>query len=108
MRRTKKSEPEKDENYEIGDLYVNPAKHIVRVGGENVTLTIKEFNLLCLMLKKQGFVFSRDQLLYEIWGYEYFGDLRTVDVRIANLRKKLNLAEEIRTIPRTGYRLEEL
>lgn len=70
LRRTKKTETEKDEYYEIGDLYVNPSKHIVRADGENVTLTIKEFNLLCLMLKKPGVVFSRDQLLYEIWGYE--------------------------------------
>ena len=59
-------------------------------------------------MKNKNRTVSRQQILSEIWGYEYFGDLRTVDVRIANLRKKLNLAEEIRTIPRTGYRLEEL
>ena len=61
-----------------------------------------------VLMKNKNRTVSRQQILSEIWGYEYFGDLRTVDVRIANLRKKLNLAEEIRTIPRTGYRLEEL
>ena len=105
-RRTKKAEPEKDEYYQIGDLYVNPAKHIVRVGGENVTLTIKEFNLLCLMLKKQGFVFSRDQLLYEIWGYEYDGESRTVDVHIRTLRQKLGKCGSIiETVRGAGYRI---
>lgn len=64
--------------------------------------------MLMVLMKNKNRTVSRQQILSEIWGYEYFGDLRTVDVRIANLRKKLNLAEEIRTIPRTGYRLEEL
>ena len=50
---------------------------------------------------------SRERILNEIWGQDYFGDIRTVDVRIANLRKKLNLSEEIRTISKAGYRLEE-
>ena len=67
-----------------------------------------EFDVLMVLMKHKNRTVSRQQILSEIWGYEYFGDLRTVDVRIANLRKKLNLAEEIRTIPRTGYRLEEL
>ena len=67
-----------------------------------------EFDVLMVLMKNKNRTVSRQQILSEIWGYEYFGDLRTVDVRIANLRKKLNLAEEIRTIPRTGYRLEEL
>ena len=67
-----------------------------------------EFDVLMVLMKIKNRTVSRQQILSEIWGYEYFGDLRTVDVRIANLRIKLNLAEEIRTIPRTGYRLEEL
>ena len=64
--------------------------------------------MLMVLMKNKNRTVSRQQILSEIWGYEYFGDLRTVDVRIANLRKKLNLAEAIRTIPCTGYRLEEL
>lgn len=106
LRRVKKTEDNTDEFYELGDLYVNPAKHIVKVCGENVTLTIKEFNLLCLMIKKQGFVFSRDQLLYEIWGYEYDGESRTVDVHIRTLRQKLGKCGSlIETVRGAGYRI---
>lgn len=106
LRRTKKTETEKDEYYEIGGLYVNPSKHIVLADGENVTLTIKEFNLLCLMLKKPGVVFSRDQLLYEIWGYEYDGESRTVDVHIRTLRQKLGKCGNIiETVRGAGYRI---
>ena len=105
LRRAKKTEDSSGESYELGDLYVNPAKHIVKVAGENVTLTIKEFNLLCLMIKKQGFVFSRDQLLYEIWGYEYDGESRTVDVHIRTLRQKLGKCGSlIETVRGAGYR----
>ena len=106
LRRAKKTEDSSGECYELGDLYVNPAKHIVKVAGENVTLTIKEFNLLCLMIKKQGFVFSRDQLLYEIWGYEYDGESRTVDVHIRTLRQKLGKCGSlIETVRGAGYRI---
>ncbi len=106
LRRAKKTEDSSEESYELGDLYVNPAKHIVKVAGENVTLTIKEFNLLCLMIKKQGFVFSRDQLLYEIWGYEYDGESRTVDVHIRTLRQKLGKCGSlIETVRGAGYRI---
>ena len=106
LRRAKKTDDSSGEYYELGDLYVNPAKHIVKVDGENVTLTIKEFNLLCLMIKKQGFVFSRDQLLYEIWGYEYDGESRTVDVHIRTLRQKLGKCGSlIETVRGAGYRI---
>ena len=78
----------------------------MRADGENVTLTIKEFNLLCLMLKKPGVVFSRDQLLYEIWGYEYDGESRTVDVHIRTLRQKLGKCGNIiETVRGAGYRI---
>ena len=60
-----------------------------------------------LLMRNPGKVYSREQLLDLVWGYDYQGDIRTVDVRIANLRKKLNLSEEIRTISKAGYRLEE-
>ena len=58
-------------------------------------------------MKHKNRTVSRDEILDEIWGVDYFGDVRTVDVRVANLRKKLGLAEEIRTISKKGYRLEE-
>ena len=58
-------------------------------------------------MKNKNRTVSRERILNEIWGQDYFGDIRTVDVRIANLRKKLDLAEQIRTISKAGYRLEE-
>ena len=106
LRRTKRVEDTAEEEYELDGLYVHPARHIVKSDGENVTLTIKEFNLLCLMMKKQGFVFSRDQLLYEIWGYEYDGESRTVDVHIRTLRQKLGRCGSlIETVRGAGYRM---
>ena len=63
--------------------------------------------LLRMLMKNKNRTVSRDRILNEIWGEDYFGDIRTVDVRIANLRKKLGLADEIRTVSKAGYRLEE-
>lgn len=94
--------------YRFKDLELDGENRVLRRGGETIVLPPMEFDVLMVLIKNKNRTVSRQQILSEIWGYEYFGDLRTVDVRIANLRKKLNLAEEIRTIPRTGYRLEEL
>ena len=76
-------------------------------GEELVMLTAKEFDVVEFLMRNAGRVYSREALLDTIWAYEYRSDIRTVDVRIANLRKKLNLSEEIRTISKAGYRLEE-
>lgn len=94
--------------YRFKDLELDGENRVLRRGGETIVLPPMEFDVLMVLMKNKNRTVSRQQILSEIWGYEYFGDLRTVDVRIANLRKKLNLAEAIRTIPRTGYRLEEL
>ena len=94
--------------YRFKDLELDGENRALRRGGETIVQPPMEFDVLMVLMKNKNRTVSRQQILSEIWGYEYFGDLRTVDVRIANLRKKLNLAEEIRTIPRTGYRLEEL
>ena len=102
LRRTKNEETE----YNFGGLYVNPTKHIVTVGGENVSLTLKEFEILCLMLKNRGTVLSRDRLLIEIWGYDYDGENRTVDVHIRTLRTKLGEAGSlVETVRGIGYRI---
>ena len=66
-----------------------------------------EFDVLAVLMKNKNRTVSRKHILNEIWGQDYFGDIRTVDVRIANLRKKLELSEEIRTISKAGYRLEK-
>ena len=102
LRRTKNEETE----YNFGRLYVNPTKHIVTVGGENVSLTLKEFEILCLMLKNRGTVLSRDRLLIEIWGYDYDGENRTVDVHIKTLRTKLkDCGALIETVRGLGYKI---
>lgn len=97
----RRTEPVTDEKeYRIGQLYLCPAKHIIRAGDENVTLTLKEFELLCLLVQNKGKVFTRDAILRDIWGYEFDGENRTVDVHIRTLRSKLkecgSLIETIR------------
>ena len=90
LRRAEKED--KAEEYRIGDLYVNPSKHVVKVKDEPVALTLKEFEVLCVLIRHQGNVFTRAQLLDEIWGYEFDGESRTVDVHIRTLRQKLGPA----------------
>ena len=104
MRRTA-DETKKDE-YIVGGLYVCPSKHIVRANGNDVVLTYKEFELLCLLISNRGTVFNRDQILQRIWGFEFDGENRTVDVHIRTLRTKLGecgrLVETVRGI---GYKI---
>ena len=87
LRRTEGQE--KPQEYILGELTVSPSRHVVRVDGKEVTLTLKEFELLCLLLSKQETVFSRSQLLDRIWGYEFDGESRTIDVHVRTLRQKL-------------------
>lgn len=98
----------KAEEYTVKNLYVCPSKHIVQVDGENVTLTLKEFEILCLLLKNQGICFTRDRLLNEIWGYAFDQATRTVDVHIRTLRQKLGSAGDlIETVRGIGYKIGE-
>lgn len=88
------------------DLVVNLLEHKVSVKGQNVLLTLKEFELLKKFLLHPGIVFSRDKLLNDIWGYEFTGETRTVDVHIRTLRQKLGSAGDlIETIRGVGYRM---
>ena len=103
LRRSAPSEEEQE--YVQGDSYVNPTRHIVRVGKEPVSLTLKEFELLCLLLEQQGVVFTRDRLLNHIWGYAFDGESRTVDVHVRHLRQKLGeCGKYIETVRGIGYR----
>ena len=77
------------EEYRMENLYVCPGRHEVTVDQEPVNLTLKEYEMLCLLLKNSGTVLSRTQLLNQIWGYEYIGDTRTVDVHIKRIREKI-------------------
>ena len=92
--------------YRRGSLYVCPSKHIVRVDDKNVTLTLKEFELLCFLFKNNGMVLTRDEILSHIWGYEFDGESRTVDVHIRTLRSKLGDAGKyIETVRGIGYKM---
>lgn len=96
---------EKDE-YCCGTLRVDLAKHLVSVSDSPVSLTQKEFELLCLLLKNRGNVLSRSQILDRVWGYAFDGESRTVDVHIRTLRQKLGAAGNyIETVRGYGYRI---
>ncbi len=102
----RRREPEEVREYRIGELYVCPARHIVLAGGEEVTLTHKEFELLCLLLSDSGTVFTRDRILSEIWGFRFDGESRTVDVHIRTLRTKLGACGDlIETVRGVGYKI---
>lgn len=98
----------KDEPLSAGGVELVPQKHMVLVNGQEVTLTLKEYELLALFLENPGIVFTRDNLLGSIWGYEYSGETRTVDVHIRSLRQKLGEgAALIETVRGVGYKLNE-
>ncbi|MDD3362462.1 MAG: response regulator transcription factor [Hespellia sp.] len=91
-----------------GSVEVDTKKHQVMVDGREVILTLKEFDLLELLLRNKNSVLSRDQLLTNIWGYDFGGETRTVDVHIRTLRQKLAAKEEIiETIRGVGYRISD-
>ncbi len=103
----RRTEPVKEnKEYHIGNLLLNPGKHIIRVDGRDIVLTLKEFQLLCYLVENQGMVMTRDRILSEIWGYDFGGESRTVDVHIRTLRAKLGSAGDlIETVRGIGYRI---
>lgn len=104
--RLRRAEDKGAEEYRLGNLYVCPSRHLVTVNKEQVNLTLKEYEMLCLLLKNSGMVLSRTQLLNQIWGYEFDGESRTVDVHIRTLRQKLGEAGDlIETVRGIGYKM---
>ena len=90
----------------VGDVTVDPARREVTAAGRPVELRRKEFDLLLALAEHQGIVLSREQLLDQVWGYDFYGDTRTVDVHIAHLRKRLSESSaEIETVMGVGYKL---
>ena len=90
----------------VGDVTIDPARHEVTVAGQPVELRRKEFELILALAEHLGLVLSREQLLKLVWGYDFYGETRTVDVHIAQLRKKLSGATvEIETVLGVGYKL---
>lgn len=110
LRRLGAQEPANTQTLSYANLYINLEKYAVQINGEEVPLTKKEIELLWTLAKNSTKVFSRDNLLDSIWGYDYFGDSRTVDSHIKRLRAKLDKYEhplwEIKTIWGVGYRFE--
>lgn len=99
----KKAEPEE---YTIGELYLCPSKHIVRVKEQDISLTLKEYELLCLLVTNSDTVFTRDIILQRIWGFSFDGENRTVDVHIRTLRTKLGeCGDIIETVRGIGYKV---
>jgi DNA-binding response OmpR family regulator len=101
----RRSEPQTDlDLLELGDVSLNRETHDVKIAGEPVELTAKEFDLLAYFLANPGAVLSRDVLLDRVWGVSYPGGTRTVDVHVAQLRRKLGRPELIRTLRGSGYK----
>ena len=104
LRRTMREK--EDTKYQVGNLLIDVEKHKVKVDGKTVALTLKEFELLEKLMKNRSIVLTRDRLLEEIWGYDFTGETRTVDVHVRTLRQKLGTAGElIETVRGVGYRI---
>lgn len=106
LRRASRQNDEKI--YNLDALYVDVKRHNVAVNGQEISLTYKEFELLCYLLENRGVVLTRDQILSKIWDYNYSGETRTVDVHIRTLRQKLGaMGALIETVRGVGYRIVE-
>ena len=101
LRRTHKQET----SFALGDILIEFDTHRVLKNGAEITLTPKEFELLETLVVNRNLALSRDKLLDLVWGYDFDGDIRTVDVHIQRLRSKLQLKNEITTVYKLGYRL---
>lgn len=106
LRRARKDAPAGELN--VGGIILRENEHTVLAGGKRVELTHKEFRMLSVMMKNPNIVFSRDRLMSEVWGLDYVGESRTVDVHVKTLRQKLGPAgKQIKTVIGAGYRLED-
>jgi DNA-binding response OmpR family regulator len=99
---------EKEKIYHYGKLTLDLSKHEVIFDNKPIELTSKEFDLLECLLRSKGRVLSRDYLMNEVWGYDYYGGMRTVDVHIRRLREKNpEMSSAIQTVKNLGYKLKE-
>lgn len=107
LRRSAHKEAVSGSNLSAGKIMMDTAQHRVTVNGEEITLTLKEFELLRYLMENPGIVLTRDKLLDRVWGYSFDGESRTVDVHIRTLRQKLgDCGDIIETIRGVGYRIE--
>ena len=110
LRKISKQPITEAEIYELGDIVINSESYTVEKNNARIPLTNKEYELLLYLVKKTGKICTRDNILSQIWGYEYLGGTRTVDVHIRSLRKKLfdeNGDYKITTMIGVGYKLEK-
>ena len=96
-----------DKILRVEDITIDLENHIVSKAGEEIALTPLEFEVFAMLMKYKNGTIPRDKLLNEIWGIDFFGGTRTVDVHIANIRRKLDINDMIKTVPKYGYRLED-
>lgn len=92
---------------EFKNLKIYEEERIIKKDNKTIELTLKEFELVLLLVKNKNMALSREYLLEKIWGYEYMGETRTIDTHIQKTRKKLDIADSIKTVYKIGYRLEE-
>ncbi|SFT27257.1 response regulator transcription factor [Paenibacillus sp. BC26] len=102
LRRNQKATTE----FRLDDTVVDLDKHTVTVQGQIVEITNKEFQLLDLLVQNKNIALSREKIIEQTWGFDFYGETRTVDVHIQKLRKKLNWEDRIKTVYKYGYRLE--
>ncbi len=108
IKRTSNQTNNFSKNIKLGSLTINEEAHEVLIDGEPVTLALKEYNILLKLVSMPGRVFTREQFLDDIWGYDYVGDIRTVDSHVARLRTKLGEwgNKHLKTVYGTGYKIE--
>ncbi len=103
----RRCDPHKESRIKAGVITMDTASHEVRISGDPVELTLKEFDLLRLFMENTGVVFTREEMLNLVWGIDYIGETRTVDVHVATLRSKLGeVAAYISTVRGMGYKME--
>ncbi len=110
LRRVEIQTPASETPIKLGDIEVDTDRHLITKAGQPLNLTLKEFDLLAFLTRNKGLVFSRDQLLEKVWGYDYSGDTRTVDVHVRWLREKIednpDDPKRLITVRGVGYKLE--
>jgi len=108
LRRTEPRRPEPSGALQIADVKIDPARRSVHIGDRDIDLRTKEFDLLVVLAEHEGIVLSREKLLDLVWGFDFYGQTRTVDVHVAHLRNKLDGAQvTIETVWGVGYKLEK-
>lgn len=107
LRRTGERPRQEGMPIQVGDVALDPSRREVSVAGQMVDLRAKEFDLLHAFLQNEGIVLTREKLLDQVWGYDYYGQTRTVDVHVAHIRKKLSGSDHVKivTVTGVGYKL---